>query len=181
MACPIESAPALDPRRWGVHMHDMTDAPSPPADPATSAAYVAEIDAARAECACFRVRHAARAVTRAYDEALRPVGLRATQFSILAALESLGDISITDLAAGLGMDRTTLSRNLRPLERQGLVALASARGAGTRAIRTTPAGRTRFAEAVPHWRTVQTKAVDALGEARWRSLKADLAALESAL
>ena len=74
-------------------------------------------------CACQKVRTAARAVTRAYDEALRPVGLRATQLAVLVAVAMDDAISITALAKFMGMDRSTLTRNLRPLEKEGLVRL----------------------------------------------------------
>jgi DNA-binding MarR family transcriptional regulator len=69
------------------------------------------------------IRTAARAVTRAYDEALRPVGLRATQLSVLLAVAAEDPMSITALAKFMGMERSTLTRNLRPLEKEGLVTL----------------------------------------------------------
>src|SRR5262249_57713556 len=80
-------------------------------------------------CACHKARTAARVVTRAYDEALRPVGLRATQLAVLVAVATDEAISINALAQVMGMDRTTLTRNLRPLEKEGLVppALAGSR------------------------------------------------------
>ena len=73
-------------------------------------------------CACHKVRTAARAITRAYDDALRPVGLRATQLTVLVATASDESVSITALAKLMGMDRTTLTRNLRPLEAEGGMA-----------------------------------------------------------
>src|SRR4051812_16926913 len=77
------------------------------------------------ECACQKVRMAARAVTRAYDEALRPVGLRATQLSVLVAVAAEDAVSIASLSRVLGMDRSTLTRNLRPLEKEGLVSMGA--------------------------------------------------------
>src|SRR5262249_28396256 len=76
-------------------------------------------------CACHRVRTAARAVARAYDEALRPVGLRATQLSVLVAVAADDALSITALAKLMGMDRSTLTRNLRPLETEGLIKVGN--------------------------------------------------------
>src|SRR5262249_29301109 len=70
-------------------------------------------------CLCHRARMATRAITRAYDDALRPTGLRATQLAVLAAVGARGALSIKSLADSLVMERTTLSRNLRPLEQQG--------------------------------------------------------------
>src|SRR3954452_1049339 len=75
-------------------------------------------------CMCHRARMAARAVTRTYDDALRSTGLRATQLAVLTAVAARGALSIKALADSLGMDRTTLTRNLRPLEETGYVLLA---------------------------------------------------------
>lgn len=134
----------------------------------------------RDACTCFRLRHATRIVTRAYDEALRPVGLRSGQFSILAALSAVDEPSISDLAEGLGMDRTTLSRNLRPLDRDGLVALTPETAARARTVRLTEAGRRRFEAAMPLWQGVQATAEAALGGTDWARLRQDLDRLEAA-
>jgi DNA-binding MarR family transcriptional regulator len=72
-------------------------------------------------CLCHNVRMASRVVSRAYDEALRPTGLRATQIAVLAAVGARGALSIKSLADSLEMERTTLTRNLKPLEEQALV------------------------------------------------------------
>ena len=76
-----------------------------------------------ANCACVRARTAARAVTRAYDDMRRPTGLRATQRSVLVAVATGQAASIAALAQVLGMDRSTLTRNLGPLQAEGLVEL----------------------------------------------------------
>ena len=83
------------------------------------------------DCACFNVRKAARALTAFYDRVIAPIGLRATQGTLLVALARAGDIPVTRLAGILGMDRTTLTRNLEPLERDGLVALRPDRTGGS--------------------------------------------------
>src|SRR5262249_5356728 len=75
------------------------------------------------ECNCLAVRQAARHITQFYDQLLAPSGLRATQFSILAKLRRLGPMTINALADELVMDRTTLGRNVLPLEREGLIAI----------------------------------------------------------
>src|SRR5919106_4818042 len=72
-------------------------------------------------CACFNLRKATRAVTQLYDDALRPSGLRCTQFSLLTLLRASGTVAMTELAEDAVMDRTTLARNLDILEREGLV------------------------------------------------------------
>src|SRR5215467_14680471 len=75
------------------------------------------------ECNCLAVRQAARHITQFYDQLLAPSGLRTTQFSILARLRQLGPMTINALAAEMVMDRTTLGRNILPLERDGLIAV----------------------------------------------------------
>ena len=132
-------------------------------------------------CACYHVRHAARVITRAYDEALKSVGLRGPQFSILTALKVAQDVSISRLAKEMGMDRTTMSRNLRPLERQGLVTVSPEGRSQARTIAITEAGVRRHDEAVPHWRRVQSKAMAALGgDDTWPAFRERLHRLESA-
>ena len=102
-------------------------------------------------CACYRIRTAARVVTRAYDEALRPVGLRATQLSVLLAVAAEDAMSITALAKFMGMDRSTLTRNLRPLEKEGLITLGDEGWRRSRTLEITKAGRSRLREALPLW------------------------------
>ena len=78
------------------------------------------------DCNCFAVRSAARHVTQLYDQLLAPAGLRVTQFSILAKLKRKGPLTINVLADDMVMDRTTLGRNIRPLERDGLISVEAA-------------------------------------------------------
>jgi len=92
-------------------------------------------------CNCLALRQAARHVTQFYDRFLAMAGLRTTQFSILAKLRRLGPMTISALAADLVMDRTTLGRNLQPLEREGLVAVVTGRAdRRSREVRLTDAG-----------------------------------------
>ena len=106
-------------------------------------------------CLCNTLRMTARAVTQVYDDALRPVGLRVTQFSLLARAASLGPVESWRLSEALGLDKTTLPRNLRPLERRGLIAIAPGEDRRTRLVRVTPAGKKLLKEAVTRWRSVQ--------------------------
>ena len=99
-------------------------------------------------CVCQKVRAAARSVTSAYDEALRPVRLRATQLAVLAAVGVDGSVSISALADQLGMDRTTLSRNLGPLKKGGLVDVGAEGWRRSRTLEITKKGRSRLREAV---------------------------------
>jgi len=125
-------------------------------------------------CVCHKVRMAARAVTRAYDEALRPTGLRSTQFSVLVAVGLDGAISITALAKFMGMDRTTLTRNLRPLYDEGLVAVGPEGWRRSRNLEITSKGRVRLKEALPLWTRAQRTLQAGLGEPRWRSVQRTL-------
>jgi len=125
-------------------------------------------------CACHKSRMAARAVTRAYDEALRPVGLRATQVSLLAAVAVDGAMSITALARLLGMDRSTLTRNLAPLEKEGLLALGDEGWRRSRTLTITGPGRERLRAATPLWEAAQSRLRRGLGGERWDEVRHSL-------
>ena len=127
-----------------------------------------------ANCTCFNLRKAARTVTQLYDEALRPTGLRATQVTLLIAVGQAGPITMKDLARFLAMDRTTLTRNLKPLLDQGLVTTAEAEDRRHRPIALTARGQDVLAEALPYWREVQTRIAKELGHDRWARLIGDL-------
>lgn len=121
-------------------------------------------------CACHKVRMASRAVTRAYDDALRPVGLRATQLSVLVAIAIDGAISITALAKFMGMDRSTLTRNLRPLEEEELVMVGLEGRHRSRKLEITKQGRARLREAMPLWERAQKALKANLGDANWADM-----------
>ncbi len=106
-------------------------------------------------CYCLAARRYARAITRFYESRLRPYGLRATQFSILAALTLKGPARIGELADLLGLERTTLSRSVALLIRNGWVTLARPRDARERLLRITDAGRARLEAAFPAWQEAQ--------------------------
>jgi len=128
-----------------------------------------------AACACFNLRKAARAVTQRYDEALKPCGLRTTQFSILAVLARLSPAPMAHLSGALVMDRTTLTRNLRPLVDQGLVAIVpGADDLRKRNVSLTAKGRKALERALPHWRKAQQDMIGRITPARWRRLERDL-------
>jgi DNA-binding MarR family transcriptional regulator len=119
------------------------------------------------DCACQKVRMAARAVTRAYDAALRPVGLRATQLAVVVAFSVDGAISITALAKVMGMDRSTLTRNLGPLEKEGLIAVGLEGRHRSRTLAITRQGLSRLREAMPLWERAQDTLREKLGDANW--------------
>jgi DNA-binding MarR family transcriptional regulator len=111
-------------------------------------------------CRCLAARRYARELTRLYEGRLRPHGLRATQFSVLAALALKGPTAVTELAATLGLDRTTLTRIAAVLERRGLVAaaLVPAVDARKRILRLTAPGRRTLEGAFPAWKEAQQRA-----------------------
>jgi len=129
-------------------------------------------------CVCLNVRRAARALARRYDEALRPVGLTNGQYSLLMALNRGEPPSMRAVAALLAMDRTTLTANLKPLERRGLVAVTvdetDRRG---RRMALTAEGRAVLAAAVPLWEATQKATGERLAGADLPRLLADLRAL----
>ena len=114
---------------------------------------------------------AARAVTRAFDDALRPAGLRASQLAVLVAINNNdGAISIIALAKIMGMDRSTLTRNLRPLEKEGLVAIGSEGWRRSRALEITKKGQSRLREALPLWQRAQIALRRNLGDRGWTNV-----------
>jgi DNA-binding MarR family transcriptional regulator len=125
-------------------------------------------------CACHRIRMAARAVTRAYDEALRPIGLRATQASVLAAVAAEGAMSITALARFIGMDRSTLTRNLAPLEKEGLLSLGSEGWRRSRMLAITAKGKSRLEKALPLWEDAQRRLKREIGARQWDDVQQSL-------
>lgn len=125
-------------------------------------------------CLCFNLRRATRAITQYYDHALAGSGLRATQLPILARLAP-GPMTMSDLAAWLGMDRTTLVRNLRPLEEANYVASAPRARGRQLELSLTEEGAALLRKAYPLWKEAQTSLTRSLGDARWAALIADLA------
>ena len=129
-------------------------------------------------CHCDALRRATRAVTHVYDAGLSQVGLTTPQFAILRTIESQGPASISIVARRLGIDRTTLGRNLKPLEQAGFVMLAwDAEDARERNIRLTSKGRSVIRKAEPIWIGTQASIAAQLGAdklAQLRSLLADL-------
>ena len=126
-------------------------------------------------CACHKVRMAARTVTRAYDGALRPARLRASQLAVLVAINNNdGAISITALPQIMGMDRSTLTRNLRPLEKEGLVAVSLEGWRRSRSLDITKNGQSRLREALPLWQRAQDALRRKLGNRGWADVHASL-------
>jgi len=132
----------------------------------------------RDHCLCLHAQRAARALVRRFDEALRPVGLKVGQFSLLNSLNRPEPPSIGSVASLLAMDRTTLTANLKPLERRGLLQIiADETDRRTRRLRLTDAGRTVLASAVPIWERTQAQIERELERGAADRLRADLKAL----
>lgn len=120
------------------------------------------------ECTCRRVRMAARSITRTFDEALRPVDLKVTQFTLLVAVSQQIAGSISDLADWLAMERTTLTRNLQLLEKRGLVEVGAEGYRRARQIRLTQQGKDLVIAAIPFWRKAQDAVRRRIGTEKWR-------------
>jgi DNA-binding MarR family transcriptional regulator len=132
----------------------------------------------RDTCLCLHVQRAARAVARRYDEALRPLGLTSGQFSLMMALNRPEPPRLGQVSAVLAMDRTTLTANLKPLERRGLVELTSdPEDRRSRRPKLTPAGRKLLAEAMPIWERTQEAIRGLLADNDVERLLAELRAL----
>ena len=115
-------------------------------------------------CVGFNLRRAARAVSQIYDSAMQDCGLRATQFSMLVAISTYGPLTINDLANGGVMDQTTVSRNVRVLQKQGYVEMVPGTDKRTRAVSITNKGKSVLRSALPHWNRVQASMAKKLGD-----------------
>ncbi|MGB7352891.1 MAG: MarR family winged helix-turn-helix transcriptional regulator [Acidobacteriaceae bacterium] len=119
---------------------------------------------------CASFRRSARALTQLYDEAMRPTGLRGTQFTILQALSLTGEITQGDLGEILAIDSTTLTRTLEILGRRGWIAKRQGKDRRERWLRLTSAGQKQFNVALSAWQKVQDRLRRQLGHERWQVL-----------
>lgn len=132
-------------------------------------------------CLCFSLRRTTRALTQVYDAALAPAGLTVSQFSVLSVIALAAPITMTRLARWLGMDRTTLTRAIAPLERDGLVQSLAGKDRRQRRLALTPAGSARLQAAMPHWREAQAQMTESFGAERSADLLSELASLRRLL
>jgi DNA-binding MarR family transcriptional regulator len=121
-------------------------------------------------CACYNLRRAARAITRLYDDFLRPSGLRTTQYSVLMAAKLRGPVTLTKLAELTVNERTTLTRNLNVLERKGFIAIEPGSDRRERQVTLTEQGEEALAAAIPFWEMAQAHIEQGLGSDRMGSL-----------
>jgi DNA-binding MarR family transcriptional regulator len=118
-----------------------------------------------ASCTCLRLRKAARRVSQIYDQHLGPYGVTVTQYGLLGHVKAFDGIGVGALAEKLVMDPTTLTRNLRPLERRGLLVMAPApNDRRNRNLHLTDAGREAHAAAYPGWKAAQRQVAEVLGD-----------------
>jgi DNA-binding MarR family transcriptional regulator len=133
------------------------------------------------DCASFNTRKTARLLGQFYDRALEPSGLKNTQFAALAVAEGHGPVSITELSRSMEIERTTLTRNLQLLERDGLVKLGSGVDARSKTVLVTAQGKRRLRAAMPLWAVAQEHVLGVFGEKRWKSLRGELDAMRASL
>jgi DNA-binding MarR family transcriptional regulator len=126
------------------------------------------------EDCCFNMRKATRAVTQFYDRHLEPAGIRATQFTLLLTLTAASGKTLTEMAEGLVMDRTTLTRNLKPLEKAALITTVKLADRRTKGYVLTEKGRQSIEKGVPLWKKAQQQIVSQMGAERYNRLLEEL-------
>jgi DNA-binding MarR family transcriptional regulator len=114
-------------------------------------------------CLCTGLRQAAHAMTEIYDEALAPSGLKITMFRVIRRLSEAGEPTISELAAIVGLDRSSLGRNLKVLEREGLVTFIGSADERSKVVQLTRKGRQALKTALPLWHGVQKRMKSSLG------------------
>ncbi len=128
------------------------------------------------DCACYNTRKAARLLAQAYDRALEPSGLKNTQFSALASISGSDDgLTITELAVKMSVDRTTLTRNLNVLVRDGLVRIDAGADARSKLVALTGDGKKALGKAIPLWERIQGSVTGSLGD--WSKLRREIETL----
>jgi DNA-binding MarR family transcriptional regulator len=142
-------------------------------------ANLANVSQVPATCMGWHIRRASRILTQIYDTALRPVGLMLNQFTLLAAIHLVESVSINCLAEELFADQTTITRNLKLLEKRGLVAIAPGSDRRVKLVSLTDEGRTLLAQALPLWEKAQTEASEQFGQQKWQALLSLLSDLKA--
>jgi DNA-binding MarR family transcriptional regulator len=143
------------------------------AKPSTSNA-PEDVATALAQCACIHMRVASRVMTRLYDEALAPSGIRISQLATLSVLAFQGPFTVKALASALVMDRTTLTADLKPLEARGFLEINHGEDRRTRVIAISRKGRKVLEAAIPAWQRAQEQVKTGFGEVRLQGLLHDL-------
>ena len=141
-----------------------------------------ELDMSAVEnCVCFNLRWVTRVVTQFYDAEMRRHGIRPTQGTILSSLMAKDSWKMAELSDWLGTERTTLVRNLRPLQRDGFVTTSGGGRGNLVELAITANGRKQIEKLAPTWKSAQSAVVKTLGEKRWSAILSDLETAVSAL
>ena len=128
-------------------------------------------------CPAFNIRAASRIITQLFDEILKPSGMQITQFAVLVGVQILDSPSISKLANGLVMDRTTLTRGLKPLEKEGLIKIVSGDDKRTHFVKITPKGKLALQKTLPYWEKARTVVSEEFGQKHLDGLLKDLASV----
>jgi DNA-binding MarR family transcriptional regulator len=128
-------------------------------------------------CPAFNIRAASRIITQLFDEILKPSGMQITQFAVLVGVQILDTPSISELARGLVMDRTTLTRGLKPLENDGLIKIVSGDDKRTHFVKITPKGVKALQKTLPYWEKARTVVSEEFGQKHLDGLLKDLASV----
>lgn len=125
-------------------------------------------------CTCFNTRKFTRVITQIFDEQFKSVDFRITQFTPLVMIFAKGPITINDLSENLVMDRTTLARNLKPLERDSLININTGIDKRQRVVSITDKGKTLLNRAFPIWQKAQEKILKEIGDNKWQDMLRDI-------
>jgi len=130
-------------------------------------------------CVWQRTRNASRILSRRYDAALRGTGLNVSQYSMLVIISLSEERTLTDLAARMGLERTTLIRNIKPLERDGMIKQSDEGYRRARSVEITDKGLAKLEEILPRWHDVQNKLKAELGTEMWTNMHQSLKAMNA--
>ncbi len=122
------------------------------------------------QCCCFNMRKIMRAVTQYFDRYLEPSGIRSTQFTLLVALASTSAKTLTEIAENLVMDRTTLTRNLKPLSKMGLITIVHTMDKRSKAYALTDKGKELVTTCIPLWQLAQNSVVNGVGAENYQEI-----------
>jgi DNA-binding MarR family transcriptional regulator len=131
------------------------------------------------QCCCFNLRKITRAITQFYDRYLESADIRATQFTLLVELSNSSGKTLTEMAEGLVMDRTTLTRNLKPLSKSGLIVTVPLSDKRSKGYTLTERGREVLVRGLPLWKNAQEHIVGQLGYDRYHRILAELLAMRN--
>ena len=122
------------------------------------------------QCVCFNTRMFTRVVTQIYEDAFKKIGFRGTQFTPLVVIFAYGPVTINKLSEYLVMDRTTLGRNIKPLQREGLINIRTGEDRREKHVSLTDKGLNTLIKAFPVWKETQKKILNQIGKSKWKTM-----------